>query len=75
MKLNYENLKVKSSLIKSATGLSLKEFDYLTPAFEKSSQDYMSKHTFEGKKRINKTKYIQDIFCKPLSMQSALTAE
>lgn len=51
MKLNYENLKVKSSLIKSATGLSLKEFDYLTPAFEKSWQDYMSKYTFEGKKR------------------------
>ena len=51
MKLNYENLKVKSSQIKSNTGLSLKEFDYLTPSFEKSSQNYMSRNTFERKKR------------------------
>ena len=51
MKLNYKNLKAKSSLIKSATGLSLKEFDYLVPCFEKRWQNYISRYTFEGKKR------------------------
>lgn len=51
MKLNYKNLKVKSSLIKSATGLSLNEFDYLAPSFEKSWGARMSLYTFEGKKR------------------------
>ena len=51
MKLNYTNLKAKSSLIKSATGLILKEFDYLVPYFEKRWQNYISRYTFEGKKR------------------------
>ena len=51
MKLNYKNLKAKSSLIKSATGLSLKEFDYLVPCFEKRWKNYISRYTFEGKKR------------------------
>lgn len=51
MKLDYKNLKVKSSLIKSATGLSLKEFDYLVPCFEKRWHEYISRYTFEGKKR------------------------
>lgn len=51
MKLDYENLKTKSSLIKSATGLSLKEFDYLVPSFEKRWKAYMAQFTFEGKKR------------------------
>ena len=51
MKLNYKKLKEKSSLIKSATGLSLKEFDCLVPTFEISWNSYMTKYTFEGKKR------------------------
>lgn len=51
MKLNYKRLKEKSSLIKSATGLSLKEFDCLVPTFEISWNSHISKYTFEGKKR------------------------
>lgn len=51
MKLNYKKLKEKSSLIKSATGLTLKEFDCLVPTFEISWNSYISKYTFEGKKR------------------------
>ncbi len=51
MKLNYKKLKEKSSLIKSATGLSLKEFDCLVPTFEISWNSYISMYTFEGKKR------------------------
>lgn len=52
MKLNYQKLKVKSSLIKSATGLNLKEFDYLATPFEKKWESYISRYTFEGKKRV-----------------------
>lgn len=48
MKLNYQKLKSKSSLIKSATGLSLKEFDYLIPTFTKYWDNYISQYTFEG---------------------------
>jgi hypothetical protein len=48
MKLNYQKLKNKSSLIKSATGLSLKEFDYLVPTFEQAWDKYISQYTFEG---------------------------
>ena len=51
MKLNYENLQDKSSLVKSATGLSLKEFDYLLPRFDERWHDYHRRYTFEGKKR------------------------
>lgn len=51
MKLNYETLKARSSLIKSATGLSLKEFDYLAPSFSSFWEEYISKYTFEGTKR------------------------
>jgi hypothetical protein len=51
MKLNYQTLKVKSSLIKSATGLSLKEFDFLINPFEKQWENHISRYTFEGKKR------------------------
>ncbi|MDQ3112159.1 MAG: transposase family protein [Bacteroidota bacterium] len=51
MKLDYKNLKKKSSLLKSATGLSLKEFDFLKPPFEKSWLNYINRYTFEGKKR------------------------
>lgn len=51
MKLNYETLGVKSSLIKSATGLSLKEFDLLVPAFGEGWQKYIGRYTFEGKRR------------------------
>ena len=51
MKLSYKNLKAKSGLIKSATGLNLKEFDFLVPSFEKRWQDYITRYTFEGHKR------------------------
>src|SRR5271165_5990058 len=51
MKINYETLKDKSRLMKSATGLNLKEFDLLMPTFEKGWQRYISRYTFEGKKR------------------------
>ena len=51
MKLNYVHLKIKSSLLKSATGLNFKEFDYLLPTFEERWQDYNGKYTFEGLKR------------------------
>lgn len=51
MKLNYETLKARSNLIKSATGLSLKEFDYLFPQFSSCWDDYISRYTFEGTKR------------------------
>ena len=51
MKLNYKTLKARSSLIKSATGLSLEEFDFLVPSFEKRWQKYITVYTFEGKKR------------------------
>lgn len=52
MKLNYKKLREKSSLMKSATGLSIEEFDCLFPSFEKSWKKYMSEYTFEGKRRI-----------------------
>jgi hypothetical protein len=51
MKLNYQKLKTKSSLIKSATGLSLKEFDFLAISFIKKWEHYIGRYTFEGKKR------------------------
>jgi hypothetical protein len=51
MKLSYANLKIKPSRIKSATGLSLKEFDSLCPTFEEVWDDHISQYTFEGKKR------------------------
>jgi hypothetical protein len=51
MKLSYKKLKVKSSLIKSATGLSLKEFDSLVPTFEIAWNNYIAKYTFEGDAR------------------------
>jgi hypothetical protein len=51
MKLNYHKLKVKSSLIKSATGLSLQEFDFLVLPFYKNWEQYILRYTLEGKKR------------------------
>jgi hypothetical protein len=51
MKLNYKKLKEQPRLIKSATGLSLKEFDSLVPTFEISWHSHISTYTFEGKKR------------------------
>ena len=51
MKLSYRILRARSSLIKSATGLNLKEFDYLHPVFKASWDAYISKYTFEGKRR------------------------
>ena len=56
MKLNYAHLKAKSSLLKSATGLSLKEFDYLLPTFDDRWQAYNIKYTFEGLKRQRASK-------------------
>jgi hypothetical protein len=62
MKLNYQKLKIKTNLIKSATGLSLKEFDSLLPTFEQFWERHISQYTFEGlprsrarKVRINST--------------------
>lgn len=46
MTLRYKNLKAKSGRIKSATGLTLKEFDFLTDSFEEEWLDYISLHTF-----------------------------
>ena len=54
MKLNYQKLEVKSSLLKSATGLSLKEFDYLVFPFDRKWDYYISRYTFEGKERQRK---------------------
>lgn len=51
MKLDYKTLKKKSSLLKSACGLNLKEFNFLKPPFEKSWLKYINQYTFEGKKR------------------------
>lgn len=51
MELSYINLKVKSNLIKSATGLSLKEFDYLSPTFDEKWKEFIDSYTFEGKHR------------------------
>lgn len=51
MELSYNKLKKKSSLIKSATGLNLKEFDYLMPTFEKAWGQYIKRYTFERKPR------------------------
>lgn len=51
MKLSYKILKARSSLIKSAIGLSLKEFDYLQPVFKEEWEKYIGKYTFEGKLR------------------------
>lgn len=58
MEINYETLRVKSRLIKSATGLSLKEFDLLVPSFEKEWDKYITRYTFEGKRRqrVRKTR-------------------
>lgn len=51
MELSYTNLKEKSSLLKSATGLRLNEFDYLMPVFETVWYKYIDNYTFEGKPR------------------------
>ena len=51
MVLTYENLKTKPANIKSATGLTLKEFDYLHQAFDIRWGRYISQYTFEGKLR------------------------
>ncbi len=56
MELSYSNLSEKSSLLKSATGLNMKEFDYLKPAFETAWHGYIDNYTFEGKPRIRMRK-------------------
>jgi hypothetical protein len=69
MKLNYKKLSEKLRLIKSATGLGLKEFNCLVPPFEIAWNNYNSKYTFEGKPRHrsrtirknNKFKCVEDM--------------
>ena len=51
MKLTYQILKAKSSLLKSATGLSINEFEYLLPTFESYWERYTDEFTFEGQPR------------------------
>jgi len=48
MKMRYENLKLKPSLLKSATGLNLLEFEHLALVFEGTWNAYISNYTFEG---------------------------
>ena len=48
MKLNYASLQVKNSLLKSSTGLGIKEFLILLPAFEKAWNSYNTRYTLEG---------------------------
>lgn len=54
MNLRYKKLKSKSSLLKSATGLNVKDFEYLAPVFKEEWDIYISKYTFEGQIRIRK---------------------
>lgn len=56
MELSYENLKRTPSLVKSATGLSKTEFEYLLPAFEQEWNRYIELYTFEGKPRVRMRK-------------------
>lgn len=58
MNLTYKKLSEKSSLLKSATGLSLKEFDCLAPTFSVNWERYMAQYTFEGlpRKRARKVR-------------------
>ena len=51
MKLNYASLQVKNSLLKSSTGLGVKEFLILLPSFEKAWNTYNSRYTLEGLER------------------------
>jgi hypothetical protein len=52
MELSYENIKIKSSRVKSATGLSKEEFEHLLPAFKQEWDKHIEKYTFEGKPRM-----------------------
>ena len=54
MNLRYKKLKSKPSLIKSATGLNEKDFEYLAPVFKEEWDIYISKYTFEGQTRKRK---------------------
>ena len=56
MELNYDKMKQKPSLIKSVTGLSKGEFEYLVPAFELEWDRFIEQNTFEGKPRVRKRK-------------------
>ena len=51
MKLTYDVLWKKTRLLKSATGLSINEFEYLKPAFDEAWHKYIDSYTFEGKPR------------------------
>lgn len=55
MKLSYNNLKQRK-LIKSSTGLTIIEFDYLKPSFEEAWHKYIDYYTFEGLPRRRKRK-------------------
>jgi len=54
MNLRYKKLKSKSSLLKSATGLNVKDFEYIVRVFKEEWDIYISKYTFEGHTRIRK---------------------
>lgn len=56
MKLTYKNLSTKPSLLKSATGLNMKEFNFLLPSFTTEWENYIWYYTLEGKARKRKSK-------------------
>jgi len=56
MKLTYKELTKRTGLLKSATGLTQKEFDYLAPIFSEKWNSYIENYTFEGKPRQRKRK-------------------
>jgi len=51
MKLSYDTIRKKDSLVKATTGLNIREFEYLLPAFEQEWGQYIFRYTFEGKPR------------------------
>ena len=60
MILTYNNLSKKPANLKSATGLSKKEFDFLHPTFDSEWESYISCYTFEGKLRQRSRGYRKD---------------
>jgi len=56
MKLSYTNLK-KRKVIKSSTGLTLDEFEYLKPSFELEWENRMRNFTFDGLPRKRSRKF------------------
>ena len=52
MELQYKNLKKYPRLIRTVTGLRLKEFELLKEPFEVQWNKHMDHYTFEGKPRV-----------------------